>query len=615
MKNLILLFTLFTIPFLINAQETTFKKRKVKGLTAVKVNASALKNNFNASIQQITAPPPSGNSYRDKLAIQKKKGAELFPRKIRQDIQSRSMVDQPTIETSIKGNTSTGGRPLDNHFAVNNEGQLVTMVNSNLTVKGPTGIVLVNLQLSDFASALGSATQMFDPKVIFDPISDRYIMTWLGGFDSANSIIVVAFSETNDATGDWNVYGLPGSPENDGTWSDYPMITYTDKEFFLTLNSIRDTESWQAGFDRTIIYQINKAEGYAGQELVTTLWQEIVFDGGRLRNVCPIKPATEVASDEVYFLSNRNFDLQNDTIFLMHLSGTQDVATLSVSMIQSDLSYGVPPDGEQEEGVLATNDSRILDGYLLDDRIEFVGNSRNLDNGRAGIYHGTVYDVSTNPTITATNISNDVEDYGYPSIAYTGVEPGEVDGIIMFSHTGIDRYSGHSAVYFETPGEYSDVLTLKEGFNYIDMINNSEVERWGDYSANQRDYANPGMVWIASSYGVSTNQNAAWLTQLARPNMSVSTQSAKNNNIEVLAYPNPTVNDVKVVFEIFDVKNLKLQIVDVNGSLVKLIHDDRPKRQGTLEFTMSTAPLGTGIYFLQIIADGQSVATEKIVVK
>ena len=216
--------------------------------------------------------------------------------------------------------------------------------------------------------------------------------------------------------------------------------------------------------------------------------------------------------------------------------------------------------------------------------------------------------------MTANILSDDNQDYGYPSIAYTGIAPEDLDGIIMFSHTAVDRPAGHSAVYFNALDEYSDPLTLKEGNSFIEMIADSDVERWGDYSANQRDFLNPGMVWTASSFGNTANRNATWLTQLARPNMSVSTRDVLNQ-VEIAAFPNPTQSDLQLTFEIADVDNLLLQIVDLQGRTVKVIHNDKPKRQGKLEFSMSTAPLSSGIYFLQIIADGQSIGNEKIVVE
>ena len=610
----LILSILLALPFLLSAQGLEYDKSKLVGMTPVKVNMMEAAGGFNAELTQIAAPPPSGTSYRDELARQKAKSAALYPRRTSQNIQNRSVLEQPTIERSLKGNNGTGGRPLDNNFAVNNEGQLVMLVNSSIEVKSPQGILSLGMTLEDFADALPTNAFMFDPKINFDPIADRYIMTWLGGNNPNTSIIVFAFSETNDATGDWNLYGFTGNPNDNGTWSDYPMITYTNDECFLTLNSILDGVAWQVGFTKTIIYQINKAQGFAGEELDITLWQDVFYDGKPVRNVCPIKPATEVAGDEVFFLSNRNFDITNDSIFFIHINGKQDVAELSVDVLKSNLNYGVPPDGEQEVGFLATNDGRILDGYLLGDRIEFVGNSINHNNGRASVFHGTIRDVFTAPSLTANIISDDNQDYGYPSIAYTGLEPTDLDGIIMFSHTAVDRPAGHSAVYFNSLDEYSDPLTLKEGNSYIDMIDNSDIERWGDYSANQRDFINPGMVWTASSFGNTVNRNATWLSQLARPGVSVSTRDVLSP-VEIAAFPNPTNNDLKITFEINDVDNLLLQVVDLSGRIVKVIHNDTPKRQGKLEFTMSTAPLTQGIYFLQIIADGQSIGNEKIVVQ
>ena len=613
MKNF-LLTILIAFPIFLSAQGLEYNKSKLIGMKPVKVNMTKAANGFHAELNQIAAPPPSGTSYRAALANQKAKSAALYPRQSSEAIEQRSVLDQPTIERSLKGNNGTGGRPLDNNFAVNNEGQMVTLVNSSIEVKTSAGILRLGMTLEDFASALPTEVFMFDPKINFDPIANKYIMTWLGGNTPASTVIVFAFSETSDALGDWNIYGFTGNPNGDNTWSDYPMITYTNEECFLTLNSILEGVPWQDGFVKTIIYQINKEEGFAGDELDITVWQDVSFGGKPVRNVCPIKPATEVAGDEVFFLSNRNFDLSNDSIFFININGTQDVAELTIDVLQSNLNYGVPPDAEQEVGFLATNDARILDGYLLDDRIEFVGNSIDHNNGRASVFHGTIQNVFTAPTLTANIISDDNQDYGYPSIAYTGLEPTDLDGIIMFSHTAVDRPAGHSAVYFNSLNEYSDPLTLKEGNSYIDMILDSDLERWGDYSANQRDFINPGMVWTASSFGNSVNRNATWLTQLARPGTSVSTKDVRHQ-IEIAAFPNPTQNDLKITFDINDVNNLLLQIVDLSGRTVKVIHNDRPKRQGTLEFSMSTAPLAKGIYFLQIIADGQTIGSEKIVVE
>jgi len=102
---------------------------------------------------------------------------------------------------------------------------------------------------------------------------------------------------------------------------------------------------------------------------------------------------------------------------------------------------------------------------------------------------------------------------------------------------------------------------------------------------------------------------------MARPLLDVSTQNIRKDLIEVDAYPNPTVNDFKVVFEIYDVENLNITIVDIQGRPIHTIHAGTPKRQGKLEFSMSTAPLDAGIYFLQITADEKLIGNEKVIVQ
>ena len=138
------------------------------------------------------------------------------------------------------------------------------------------------------------------------------------------SQIILAFSETNDATGNWFQYILPGNPFDDGTWSDYPMITFTDTEFYLTMNSLRINEGWVEGFSHTLIYHFKKEEAISGRPLNMRIWTDIEFNGQSIRNVHPVKSATGEPGDNVYFLSNRNFDMQNDSIFIMEITGKND---------------------------------------------------------------------------------------------------------------------------------------------------------------------------------------------------------------------------------------------------------------------------------------------------
>ena len=76
----------------------------------------------------------------------------------------------------------------------------------------------------------------YDPKVIYDPMEDRFVLIFLLGNAPPSTYIVTCFPETSDPTGDWNVYFLDGDPFSTGHWSDYPAIALSEEELFITIN-------------------------------------------------------------------------------------------------------------------------------------------------------------------------------------------------------------------------------------------------------------------------------------------------------------------------------------------------------------------------------------------
>ena len=59
-------------------------------------------------------------------------------------------------------------------------------------------------------------------------------MVFLVGNNPVNNHICVAFSSTNDPLDDWNVYMLVGDALDTNHWTDYPAISITDDDLFIT---------------------------------------------------------------------------------------------------------------------------------------------------------------------------------------------------------------------------------------------------------------------------------------------------------------------------------------------------------------------------------------------
>src|SRR6478735_5561522 len=109
------------------------------------------------------------------------------------------------------------------------------------------------------------------------------------------------------------------------------MISLSKNELFLSINLLYNDSTWQAGFVETIVWQINKKNGYSGQTLNTTLHSNIGYNGKAIRNLCPVKGGSKLNSPNMYFISNRNLASQNDTVFLVNITDTIGASTASVT--------------------------------------------------------------------------------------------------------------------------------------------------------------------------------------------------------------------------------------------------------------------------------------------
>ncbi|MCB0706881.1 MAG: T9SS type A sorting domain-containing protein [Saprospiraceae bacterium] len=620
MKKLYILSLILCFGTAIWAQQPGFnyatEKREPIPLAGT-ANFSNLGPDFYPEIRYL-APIPGGEAYQTFLMQQKSASAERFPRQKDLVPQRGGGAEPPLVLNEFAGNNSTASTPQDNHCAVSNDGQIVSVINRHVAIKDPTGSWLGAATLNNFISDLNLSNDQFDPRVLYDPESDRFIMFMIHERTSSKSKIVIAFSQTNDAAGDWNLYTISGNPFGENTWSDYPIIAHTATEVFVTINLIVNNQSWQDGFTQSLIWQIDKADGYNGDPLDTRLWSDINFDGVPIRNLCPVKKGDGLPDDRLFLLSNRNFDVENDSIFIFELTGTMDDpdTELLIDVQKADVPYGVAPDALQSVGTLATNDARVLDAIYQDDIIQFVGNSVDPNTGQAAIYHGIIDEVSGARTISGYVVNGGLDDIGYPSIAYTGVEPGDQDAIIVVSHSSPIRFPGCSGIYFNNDRMHSPLVTIKEGNNFINMIGTQDQERWGDYSGNQRKYDEPGVVWISSSFGESNNDNDTWIGELARPDLFVATQPEPVGEPRFDVFPNPAADRVEVRFEVpAKTANVRICLIDALGRNVKELIDRKPKYDGLLSFSFSVEPLPAGLYYLQVQADDQLVLTKPIVVE
>jgi hypothetical protein len=456
---------------------------------------------------------------------------------------------------------------------------------------------------------------------MYDPVEDRWILAMKAGSDCDDSGFIFGFSQTNDAAGTWHFYVFDGCPKDNNTFADFPMMAITQDEFFYTYNAVDESLSWQEGFVETIIIQVNKHNGYAGEELQLEMWSDITYGGKPIRNLCPVKSATEELYTNCYFLSNRNFAFQNDTFFVLEVTGplTDPEHELKIDVRLTDVPYGLPPDARQPQGSLATNDARVLDAIRYDDWVQFVGNTIHIDNGNSTIYHGYIENISDLKAIHGyvlehTDTESGLIDLGYPGIAFTGLNPADRDVIIVASHSNNAMPPGNSACYAGQDESHSEWIELKPGDSYIDMILEQDLERWGDYAGAQRKYNEPGIVWVSASFGQSDKRNNTWVSSL-QPADQASSVNDETTDLNVSAFPNPAQDRLQLRFTLPEIQKITANVYDLQGRLVDRIGVITPGQAGEIVMHFSTAPLGPGTYVIEVKGEREFLFSHKIVVE
>ncbi len=604
MQKIISCIVLFLfVSFSLSAKET--KARKLKAAKCGTVVLSDIDDKYSAIVYNKSMPDPDEGPENERLEAAKRKVHKRYPyKRVAQTASKTTAVDTPRIGINFIADSSSG-IPPDNYMAISNNNMAISVINQTISIHYAANKLYLNRkQLKSFSLVVGLNNAFndyrYDPKVIYDPEADKFVCVMLNGTEVYN-YIVIGFSKTNDPTGAWNFYKFYGDHKNDTTWFDYPSISITKNHFFLTGNKIINGNSWQAGFKETVVYQLDKMQGYAGD---TSLDYQIIdgisYNSRNLRCLHPVKAADTLSSGTQYFLSDRNFDIRNDTFFLVKLDANLGGAnSIQVTPLVSNVKYGVPPNGRQPDTMykLATNDGRVLGAFLKNNQIQFVSTSIDTSSGSSAVYHGIINSVDNNPALSGNILGIDTLDFGYPNISYTGTWGGKVQSIISFNYTGPKTFPGMAATFFDG-NAYSNIISLKRGDSSIIQLA-GEDQRWGDYTGSQVKWNNLGEVWVEGIYGRSRARYGSYMVQLFSPYYGVPDTTNVDTTITPTIYPNPAWQFVNFEFSLTADEEVEFVIYDVAGRLIDKLPTQYCKK-GKNELQFNIAPLAAARYMLRV---------------
>jgi hypothetical protein len=596
----------------------------------INLSDTSIKDYAPALLSPGSQPVPTSEYGTKKADLYKKR---IEAQKAKKKSGSGDEAVSPKILQQFEGN-ATNSTPADNDVAVGLDGKIISAVNSNIQIYNENGVSIQTRTLAALASSLGSFTSNSDPRLLYDAQSDRYVIVWFTGSASTTNKIIVGFTKSNDPAGAWNFYTLNGNSFNDSTWSDYPIISLSNKDLFITFNQVRDNIHWSVGFKQSVIWQLDKQKGYDGDPLKFTLWSDIKHQGGYLRNICPAKYQTASPDSNMYFLTVRNVAESNDTIFLLEINNTyvSGKAQLKQKVLKSPVKYGFPPNAFQKKignkiQQLMTNDARVLAAIYENNHVHFGLNSILKPDVTATVMLGSIKNVNaTNPKVETKLLDIPGYEFGYPSMAYTGTDALDHKVAFSFSHCREDSFPGTSVIYKDAKDNFSKLLVVKEGLTHIDAIPpgipsypEDTIERWGDYTNMQTLHQIPNQVFLCGSFG-KNNRMATWLAKLEindtvkgpKPTASI---QVSNKTASVEVFPNPIPNKMfEVHFDLTESEYLHFDICDIQGrQVVKLL--ETKAHAGPNAFTFRTNDLPKGQYLLQIKGDKTTNISKKVLVE
>ena len=408
----------------------------------------------------------------------------------------------------------TGSNVLDSGFfppntmgAAGND-QFVELLNGRYAVYGKTGALLDSRSLDQFwrnAGVTDLARFSFDPRVLFDPMSQRWFAASVDNqprFGVGNRVLVGVSKTANPLDG-WQGFALNSSADQT-LFADFTTLGLNADGVYLGANLF----TGRGGrLQNVSLISVPKADLLASAPTVdraTFFYDQTVTGLG-----FTAQPAVNFgpASGRALVLAG-NGEIRLSAI----LRSVTDRATLTAAtVIPPLLPIVAPPPATQPVGPkIDTFDARFT-GSVIQVGGSLWATQTVQDQGRAAFRWYEIREADQ--TIAQTGTIGDAEhDYFYPSIAVNAL--GHV--VIGCNRSGSAEFISSYAVVGHTvkgKTKFAAPLLLQAGTSNYVQLDPTGRNRWGDYSATTIDPQDPLSFWTIQA--IATDRDI-WTTQITQ---------------------------------------------------------------------------------------------------
>jgi hypothetical protein len=394
---------------------------------------------------------------------------------------------------------------------------LMVMLNSQVRIQSKTGTNLSTISLSTFwTSGTGLSGSPFDPRLIYDSLSGRWMAIVDADAKSGASAVWFAISATSSPTSTWTFYGWDVDAA-DTYWADFPDIG-TNSTWIAITNNMFTIAGPPYNFGGAQMWVIDKATALAGGALTTTVFAR-GFDVAGGYGGFTLRPALTFDSGEgtLYIADGNHWHVSGVGLLrLSQITGTGPSPAWSVlpgstvvvgsGWFFTNLTYNLTQIDADQLGTptdVETNDPRLLNAVF---RNGHLWTTHSGGYPRATPADRTIvawYELT--PSLPNAIVQSGVIDGGagvhhfFPSITVNANN----DMTIGFSRSDATKYvegvfTGRRSA--DIAGTVGAIAVCKLGEDSYVKDFGTGLVRWGDYSATVVDPVDDLSFWTIQEY-------------------------------------------------------------------------------------------------------------------
>ncbi len=465
-------------------------------------------------------------------------------------------VDVP-VTRSFQGIADTGWSPPDPIIAAGPD-HIVACTNAHVAYFTKEGTRISQTTALSFFGSMSSGFRLFDPWVIYDKWSNRFMVMFTStkGSPRTASRYYIAISKTSDPTKGWWLYWNDNTL-NGGTpttnWADYPRLSTDKNAIYITGNMFGFTTGYQ--YSKIRIMQ-NKSAMLAGG--ATQIWWDFwnITMSGSTSKAFTILPChdydTKSLSADAYFVSCISGTGSNLYYYAIknvtrRTAPTPTMAKTRVAVI----SYASPGTSRQKGGTRVVENvaPRLMNAVKVNGSI-WCAHSVKLPSSFGAGAGVKWYEVKVNSWPTSGSMTKRQDQnyhggtdyyYTFPSVAVN--ENNDMSIVFCRSHTTLEfigcRISGRLSTGALNILDNSTNLKTGEAY-YVRQATGRN--RWGDYLGNSVDPQ--GNFWFIGQYAKANNRWSTWIgtTQHAASRIYVPDASTTTGGCNVIPFGNTTAS-------------------------------------------------------------------------